>query len=141
MANRSDAHGWRWGAEPHDLRDTPEARLFAAILAQAVLDLPREDEHGASARAYLDDPEIQELCEGVWGVHPTSEVDWDRAGPALTTYRQRLGALCRRDRRTRIVTSRAIGRRLACLAREEGWSVGAALAWLVEQEAYRRDGA
>ena len=128
----------QWAPQPYDVGSTPEARLFAAILVQAVIDLPRTDKHGASARAYLDDPEVQDLCEALWGVRPCSEIDWIRARPALIAYRQQRGACCRRERRIRIAISRDAGRRLEQLARQVKQTASATLNWLVEQEVRRR---
>jgi hypothetical protein len=68
------------------LARTPEARLLLAVVLQAVVDAGKEDGDGQTARAFLDDPQVQDLVESVWGL-PVSAQFGPHAGHAVRLYR------------------------------------------------------
>lgn len=83
-------------AVPHP----PEVRLLAAILIQAIVDAPKQNADGASARAFLDDPGVQALARRLWDVRISANLQ-RQALQAVEAYRLSKGQRLHHQRRQR----------------------------------------
>jgi hypothetical protein len=80
---------------------TPEERLLLAVVLQAVLDTLKGGEGSASARAFLDDPDIQCLAQSLWGIRTSGLFDRRQAEQAISAYRVSRGQKLQHRRRRR----------------------------------------
>ena len=71
----------------HSVAHGPEARLFLAVIVQAVCDAPKENVHGITAREFLDDSHVQALARLLWRTPVRSTLDQRRARRAIVSYR------------------------------------------------------
>jgi len=78
----------------------PEARLLAAVIIQAIVDAPKQNADGASARAFLDDPGVQALAHVLWDVRISADLQ-RKAAQTIEAYRLSKGRRLHHQRRQR----------------------------------------
>ena len=81
----------------HSVAHGPEARLLLAVIVQAVLDAPRQNIHGITAREFLDDAGVQALAQLLWRTSVCSTLDRRRARRAIVSYRMSEGKVSGRQ--------------------------------------------
>jgi len=75
----------------HSVAHGPEARLLLAVIVQAVIDAPKQNVHGMTAREFLDDAHVQALARLLWRVPVRSSLDQRRAHREIVSYRMSEG--------------------------------------------------
>jgi hypothetical protein len=102
-----------WGDRTgHPPPPVPEINLLAAVIVQAVVDAPKRDGDGRTARAFLDHPDVQDLAEALWGVRTRGDLDPRLAAEAIQAYRLHYGRLRTHQRRQRKASDRVLSKRV-----------------------------